>query len=373
MGLRHAAARHPVDHGRRRARRVAGSTVAALAALSLLAPLPPGALIVWRGLYARSQPAISRASARLPLATLDLWLLVLAGLGLWALWRRRADWRLRWTIVPALVVWTALAWLVFLAAWGWHYQVPTLETRLMIAPAALTPQTGTRFAAMTVRALNRDHAAAHAAGWPTRAAMPIVLAPHLARVLPALGVSWTPAWPVPRETLIDPYFRWAGIDGMTNPFGLDVVLNSRALPIEVPALTAHEYAHLAGFADESDASVVAWLACRDGGPPLRYSAALAVLPHLVAGLPGPLRRSVLDGLDEGPRADLRAIAARLDEQQPWVHALAWQTYDRFLKANRVGEGVARYDAVARVLIAAADPVTGRLRRVPSQWPPAPGR
>jgi hypothetical protein len=36
----------------------------------------------------------------------------------------------------------------------------------------------------------------------------------------------------------------------------------------------------------------------------------------------------------------------------------------------VSEGVARYDAVARVLIGAADPATGTLRRLPSPWPPS---
>ena len=163
----------------------------------------------------------------------------------------------------------------------------------------------------------------------------------------------------------------AGIDGMTNPFGLEVLLNSRVLPMELPALAAHEYAHLAGFADEADASVVAWLACQGGSPALRYSSALAVLPHLLTGLPRETQRAVIEGArGRGRVADLRAIAARLAEQRPWVHAFAWQTYDRFLRANRVSEGVARYDAVARVLIGAADPATGTLRRSPPPWPPS---
>jgi len=189
-------------------------------------------------------------------------------------------------------------------------------------------------------------------------------------VLPTVGVAWTPRVPPPRRTMLDGYFRAGGIDRMTNPFGLEVLLNSRVLPVELPALAAHEYAHLAGFADEADASVVAWLACESGSVALRYSGALAVLPHLLTGLPRATQRMVIDGLDEGPRTDLRAIAARLADQRPWVHAFAWQTYDRFLRANRVAEGVARYDAVARVLIAVGDPATGTLRRSPQAWPPS---
>ena len=102
---------------------------------------------------------------------------------------------------------------------------------------------------------------------------------------------------------------------------------------------------------------------------MRYSSALAVLPHLMSGLPTEARRDILGALGPGPRRDLEAIRNRLSEQRQWVHALAWQSYDRFLRANRVSEGVARYDAVARVLIAAADPVSGTLTRSPNPWPP----
>lgn len=283
------------------------------------------------------------------------------------LWRARGA-RLRAGVWWGLTV-AAVAWLTFLGAWGWHYQVPTLEARLQVRPAELTPERGAAVIEATVAQLNALHADAHAAGWTDRRDLPGLIGRAMAPALRDVGVSWQPGWPSPKRSALDWYFRAAGIDGMTNPYGLDVILNSRVLPFERPALLAHEYAHLAGFADESDASVVAWLACQRGPAELRYSSALAVLPHLLTGVAAAERRRLLGPLSEGPRRDLRAIAARLDEQRPWVHALAWQTYDRFLKANRVGEGVARYDAVARVLVAVGDPATGRLRRDPQPWPP----
>ena len=85
--------------------------------------------------------------------------------------------------------------------------------------------------------------------------------------------------------MLDWYFRTGGIDGMTNPFGLEVLLNSRVLPVELPALVAHEYAHLAGFADEADASVVAWLACQGGiaGASLQQRARRVAAPADRAG------------------------------------------------------------------------------------------
>ena len=311
-------------------------------------------------------------SARLPLPALDVIVLSIAGAAAWVIW---ATWSRRWSVRPqlfvgTLVVGAAMGWLAFLVLWGWHYQVPTLEARLGVTADQLSRARATVFVQATIDQLNGSYTAAHAQRWPGWGDLPATLRPHLERVLPTLSVPRTPVLSPPRRSILDSYFRWAGIDGVTNPYGLEVVINSRVLSMELPALVAHEYAHLAGFADESDASVVAWLTCQDGDASLRYSAALAVLPHVLTGLPREERRRLMGQLQEGPRRDLQAIAARLQEQKPWVHAFAWATYDKFLKANRVEEGIARYDAVARVLIGATDPTTGRLQRSPSPWPPA---
>jgi hypothetical protein len=373
MGISHAPARHPPDHraGSRRGPRL---VVVALAALTFAVPLPDAVLAAWRRAYAAFQPVVTSLSGALPIATLDIVILaslVWTAIAVWR-WRRRRRAAVRASAPVDLVLraatLVATGWLAFLGLWGWHYQVPTLEARLAVQPAELTAERGEAFARTVVEALNLLHAEAHASGWADRQQVAALVGPHVARVLPTLGVAWTAVWPSPRQTMLDGYFRAAGVDGMTNPFGLEVLVNTHVLPMELPALAGHEFAHLAGFADESDASVVAWLACQTGGAGLRYSAALAVLPHVLTGMARPARQALLQALDAGPRRDLQAISARLAEQRPWVHAFAWQTYDGFLKANRVGEGVARYDAVARVLVGVADPVTGRLRRSPSAWP-----
>ena len=62
-----------------------------------------------------------------------------------------------------------------------------------------------------------------------------------------------------KRTLFGPYFRWTGVDGMVDPFGLEVLVNPDLLPWERPFVAAHEWAHLAGFADEAEASFVGWL------------------------------------------------------------------------------------------------------------------
>jgi len=58
-------------------------------------------------------------------------------------------------------------------------------------------------------------------------------------------------------------------------------------------------------------------------------------------------------LARGPRDDLSAIAARLATVQPAVARASWQTYDRFLKANRVPKGVRSYDEAVRLVVGTA--------------------
>ena len=57
-----------------------------------------------------------------------------------------------------------------------------------------------------------------------------------------------------------------------NPFGYEVIFDSHVLPFEKPFLLAHEWSHLAGFADESEANFIGILAClRSDVPAIRYS------------------------------------------------------------------------------------------------------
>ncbi len=66
--------------------------------------------------------------------------------------------------------------------------------------------------------------------------------------------------------MLTPFFTWAGVTGMMNPFGLETIVHPDLLPFERPFVLAHEWAHLAGHADEAEASAVGWLACMNGGP-----------------------------------------------------------------------------------------------------------
>jgi hypothetical protein len=136
---------------------------------------------------------------------------------------------------------------------------------------------------------------------------------------------------------------------MTDPIFLEVILNPDVLQIERPFVLAHEWAHLAGYADESEANFVAWLTCIRGDPLAQYSGWVSTYGHAVGGVPREARRS-LQPLESGPRDDLRAISARYNRSSPRVRAAARDVYDGYLRANRVAEGIGSYDAVLRLML-----------------------
>jgi hypothetical protein len=153
-----------------------------------------------------------------------------------------------------------------------------------------------------------------------------------------------------KQSIVGPYFRWTSVDGMIDPFALEVLANPDLLPFERPFVACHEWAHLGGYADESEASFVGWLTCVRAGDAAQYSAWLFLYWEINA-LAGEADRAALAaGLAPGPRADLTAIADRVRRGQlPRLRALSWTAYDQYLKANRVEAGVRSYDAVITLL------------------------
>lgn len=273
----------------------------------------------------------------------------------WGLRRAGATWRERTAAVARLTLHTAAVsaalYLVFLAMWGLNYRREPLTAKLDYDAARISSASLAALAGESVDRLNALHAPANGAGpWPAFEDLPERLGPAFDRVQRRLGAIRPAAAGRPKATLLTAYFRRAGIDGMLNPFSLEVLVNGTLLPFERPFLVAHEWSHLAGYANESEASFVGVLICLAGDAQSRYSAWLYLSSQLVRPLPPDVRERVWAGLADGPRADLRAIAARLREAVPVVRRSASRVYDRYLRANRVEAGIASYGLVVDLLL-----------------------
>jgi hypothetical protein len=244
----------------------------------------------------------------------------------------------------------AMLYIWFALSWGLNYERPPLHTRLDFDRSRVTRASVLAMAQTTVAALNRLEPVASQHPWPGYDSTRFTLARAFDNVQRRLGQPARATAGRPKSTLLNPYFRWAAIDGMTDPFFLETLVADDALPIERPFIIAHEWGHLAGYAQESEANFLGWLTCLDSGDQAQYSAWLALYWHLAAALPAAERRALDATLNEGPKRDLRAIIARYQQSAPRVRVIAWTLYDRFLKANRVAEGVASYDAVVSLVV-----------------------
>lgn len=259
--------------------------------------------------------------------------------------------RLVLRVLARLATVAAVAYLAFLAMWGLNYRRQPISTRLPFDATRVSPAAALALAYDTVNRLNALHGPAHREGWPRPDRLDPVLAEAFAGAQRELGsvAAFVPGRP--KRTLLDGYFRRAGVAGMTDPYFLETLVATDLLAFERPMVVAHEWSHLAGLADEGEANFAGWLTCLRGSAFHQYSAWLFLYSELAAALePADLRR-VAANLADGPRGDLAAIRERLRQHvSPLVSAAGWRVYDRYLKVNRVDEGTASYAEVVRLVL-----------------------
>ena len=334
--------------------RYAGVTVVALAAALAALPLPPSAVerLYSRGLYPRLQPVVTIASGVVPFAVLDVAVIVLAAASLWRLftWRRARVPRLATRAGIGAVVCASLLYLWFLLFWGLNYRRLPLEQQLVYDPARISRQAGLDFARAAIVRVNALRKTSAPAPVSSPWASDESLALALRSVHHQLGATTFPVTSAPKRSLLQLYFRAAAIDGMTNPFFLEVIVNPDMLPSERPFTLAHEWAHLAGYADESEANFVAWLSCIRASPSAQYSGWLSAYQHVAGGLPQQDQRVLAAELSSAVVADLIAERSRFARSSQRVRVAARGAYDTYLRANRVEEGIANYNAVVRLML-----------------------
>jgi len=326
------------------------------AAASALSPVPPGFIDRYysAGIYPPLQRFLTTASNVTSIPALDLLIVVTAGVFLVSAWRdvrSPGGWQGVMRIARRGLVISAVVYLAFIVTWGLNYRRVPVVDALRFEKERVTTDSAKQAAAMAVERVNALHDAAHTAGWPSDDAIDPNLADGLRRAVLDLGRG-APIVPArPKKTMLDWYFRGAGVDGMTDPFFLETLIATDVLPFERPFVVAHEWGHLAGFADEGDANFVGWLACMRSTPSAQYSGWLFLYSQIAQSIGSRAAAPIAENLAEGPRADLRAIRDRIARQvNPRVAAAGWRAYDAYLKVNRVEAGTNSYAEVVRLAL-----------------------
>jgi hypothetical protein len=337
------------------------ATIVVLAAVAALAPISPDVVERWfsTGLYPAIQRQLTPLANALPFAWLDVLALTACVAAIVMLVRAMTAARRTRRMAPLLRALASLAtagaavYLVFLLLWGFNYRRVPMSARLLVEAGAPAEDAVTMLGVSAAEQLNTLHDEAHRAGWNTSPLDDQRLRRAFETVQGMLSDAPTAVPGRLKGTLFGPYFRWTGVDGMINPLGLEVLSNPDLLPFERPFIAAHEWAHLAGYADESEASFVGWLTCMQADVPARYSGWLFLYWQVNGEVDAAGRARLAETLGPGPRQDINAIVDRLRRGQlPWLRVAGWRVYDQYLKANRVEEGVRSYGAVVTLILQA---------------------
>ena len=343
------------------ARILAGAGTIALAALAAAAPTSSTTVerVYATRVYPVLQHVITPISNTVPFAWLDLLVLGALIVVVAILVRAARDVRRTRRARPALAavgriaIGAAAVYLVFLLLWGLNYRRLPMRDRLDLRVDAARSDAVRALGRDAVMHVNRLYQPAHEIGWETEEWRNAALRGTFETTQRLL--SDAPA-AIPgrlKRSVFGLYFRWAGIDGMVNPFALEVLANPDLLPFERPFVAAHEWSHLAGYAHEAEANFVGWLTCVRGDAAAQYSGWLYLYWQIAGELPQKDATDVGALLDPGPRRDVAAIVDRLQRGQlPLLRTASWTMYDQYLRANRVDEGVRSYGEVVNLILRA---------------------
>ena len=314
------------------------------------------------GIYPFFQSSLTPVTNLFPFAVVDV-LYIALGIALPAWWitriaRAGRGRRLKTaaslffhTLVVASVIFIS-----FQLLWGFNYERKPLVAKLDYDEQRLSSDNLRELKRQAIERLNAEYAGARGGTQPDETEWRKQLHDSFNEAVKQLGNRRGIAAAIPKTSLLNFYLAAAGIEGFINPFGHEVILNREALPFEKPFLLAHEWSHLAGFADESEANFVGLLAClQSDAPALRYSGLLALYQYTPV-LPADEAKQSAPS-DAMPRllpeivADLKAISEReARHRSETISRAQWAMYDRFLKASGVEAGVASYSQLVRLVL-----------------------
>ena len=148
--------------------------------------------------------------------------------------------------------------------------------------------------------------------------------------------------------------NFLGFLGYYNPFTGEAQVNLTQPAFLTPFVTCHEIGHQLGYASESEANFVGFLAATSGDNLFRYSAYFDMYQYanhelyLRDSLAAKQNNIALDTLVKADVAILRQYWKKSDNVvEPFIRIF----YDRYLKANQQSQGIDSYNEVIGWLIA----------------------
>lgn len=149
--------------------------------------------------------------------------------------------------------------------------------------------------------------------------------------------------------------NYVGFQGYYNPFTGEAQVNTRIPNFVQPFVTCHEMAHQIGYASESEANFVGFLAATHSPDTLmQYSAYLDIFLYSVGNLravDSVASKEIVKQLNEGVKRDIRTERAFALKYRTFLQNWTDAFYDFYLRQNSQRKGIASYNEVTGWLIA----------------------
>lgn len=149
--------------------------------------------------------------------------------------------------------------------------------------------------------------------------------------------------------------NYVGFQGYYNPFTGEAQINTRIPNFVQPFVTSHEMAHQIGYASESEANFVGFLAATHSPDTLmQYSAYLDIFLYSIGNLravDSVASKAIAKQLNEGVKRDIRTEREFALKHRTFLQNWTDAFYDFYLRQNRQRKGIASYNEVTGWLVA----------------------
>jgi hypothetical protein len=155
-----------------------------------------------------------------------------------------------------------------------------------------------------------------------------------------------------KKSIFSPIAHYLGFTGYYNPFTSEAQVRYDVPRILIPYITCHEMAHQLGYASESEANFVGYLAASHSKDAyFRYSVYMDLYRYAAVELfLKDFKSRHGFELDSLVRKDMYNINAYFMRKQNRISPLMNSLYDQYLKANKQAKGIDSYDEVVGWLI-----------------------
>ena len=149
--------------------------------------------------------------------------------------------------------------------------------------------------------------------------------------------------------------NYIGFQGYYNPFTGEAQINTQIPNFVQPFVTSHEMAHQIGYASESEANFVGFLAATNSSDTLmQYSAYLDIFLYSIGNLRAVdsiATKEITKQLKESVRQDIRTERNFAIKHRTFLQNWTDIFYDFYLRNNRQRNGIGSYNEVTGWLVA----------------------